>query len=42
MADKKATGKEVNVIVPCKIGDCKIIKVKNQDLEKWLNFGGIK
>lgn len=42
MADKKATGNEVNLIVPYKIGECKIVKVKNQDLEKWLICGGIK
>lgn len=42
LADKKATGSEINLIVPVKIGKCDIVKVKNQDIEKWLAYGGIK
>lgn len=42
LADKKSTGSEVNVIVPIKIGQCHIIKVRYEDLEKWLNCGEIK
>lgn len=41
LSDKKATASGVRLIVPEKIGRCRIIEVTAQELEDWMSAGGI-
>lgn len=42
LADKKATGSGISIVVPRKIGKCDIIKIPNEQIKKWLEYGDIK
>ena len=39
-ADKKAAGSSIRIVVPEKIGKCRIQTVKTEELETWLRQGG--
>ncbi len=39
--DKKGRGETVNLIVPERIGKCRILPVKKEDLGSWLEAGGV-
>lgn len=42
LADKKLSGGSINLVVPTEIGKCEIVKTPVEELEKWLNAGGVK
>lgn len=42
LADKKVSGKTINLIVPQKIGRCVIEKTEAEKLKEWMTAGGIR
>ncbi|MBQ9210085.1 MAG: 3-dehydroquinate synthase [Clostridia bacterium] len=42
LADKKTTGDSIRIVVPERIGKCRIEKIPTGDLLRWLQLGGAK
>ena len=42
LADKKVSGKKINLIVPQRIGECIIETTEAENLKDWMRAGGIK
>lgn len=42
LSDKKSAGRSVRIIVPEKIGRCRIEEIPSADLLTWLHLGGVK
>ncbi len=40
--DKKASGGRINLIVPEKIGKCRIVNIPSEELREWMADGGMK
>ena len=41
-SDKKLLGKQMNLIVPAAIGDCRIVPVPAEELSDWMRAGGVR
>ena len=41
LTDKKTSGGNIHIVVPEKIGSCKIETIRTQDLLRWLHLGGV-
>lgn len=42
LSDKKASSKDITIIVPRKIGECELVKIKKSELIDWMKDGGVK
>ena len=41
LSDKKATGSAIRIIVPERIGPCRIQRIPTEELARWLALGGV-
>ncbi len=41
LSDKKATGSEIRIVVPERIGSCRIERIPTEELGEWLRMGGV-
>lgn len=42
LSDKKASSKDITIIVPRRIGECELLKIHRSELKDWMKDGGVR